>query len=74
MITAVHDVSVAVAVLRNGVYDYLLKPFEREQFIFAIRRALEYRRLRLENRALRMKLTKRAKSKSVSYECPPVVG
>src|SRR5207237_616993 len=29
MVTAVHDISVALAALRNGAYDYLLKPFER---------------------------------------------
>jgi DNA-binding NtrC family response regulator len=32
-------------------YDYLNKPFEREQLELKSHRALEYRRLRLENRA-----------------------
>jgi DNA-binding NtrC family response regulator len=50
--------------LRNGVCDYLAKPFEREQFLFSVLRALEYGRLKMENRALRMKLTKLAKKKS----------
>ena len=26
MVTAVHDISVALAAIRNGAYDYLLKP------------------------------------------------
>jgi len=56
MITAVHDISVALACIRNGAYDFLLKPFEREQLIFAVRRALETRRLKLENSALRDKI------------------
>lgn len=76
MITAVHDISVALACIRNGAYDYLLKPFEREQLIFAVRRVLEYRRLKLENRALRMKLTKLAKRKSAGSQAgkqPPLV-
>jgi len=30
MVTAVHDISVALAAIRNGVTDYLLKPFERD--------------------------------------------
>src|SRR6202050_3625428 len=51
MVTAVHDISVALSAIRNGAYDYLLKPFEREQLLAAVRRALENRRLRLENRA-----------------------
>src|SRR5437763_3509206 len=51
MFTAVHDISVALAAIRNGAYDYLLKPFEREQLLATVRRALENRRLKLENRA-----------------------
>src|SRR6266852_1748240 len=50
MVTAVHDISVALAAIRNGAYDYLLKPFEREQLLATVRRALEHRRLRMENR------------------------
>src|SRR5947208_5844488 len=50
MVTAVQDISVALAALRNGAYDYLLKPFEREQLLATVRRALENRRLKLENR------------------------
>src|SRR5437667_6998476 len=56
MVTAVHDISVALAASRNGAYDYLLKPFEREQLLAAVRRALETRRLKLENRAYQSNL------------------
>jgi putative nucleotidyltransferase with HDIG domain len=56
MVTAVHDISVALAAIRNGAYDYLLKPFEREQLLAMVRRALEHRRLRLENRAYQSNL------------------
>src|SRR3989475_6740003 len=56
MVTAVHDISVALAALRNGAYDYLLKPFEREQLLATVRRALENRRLKLENRAYQTNL------------------
>src|SRR5579872_5093011 len=50
MVTAVHDISVALDAIRNGAYDYLLKPFEREQLLATVRRALENRRLKMENR------------------------
>jgi putative nucleotidyltransferase with HDIG domain len=50
MVTAVHDISVALAAIRNGAYDYLLKPFEREQLLAVVGRALEACRLRTENR------------------------
>lgn len=56
MVTAVHDISVALAAIRNGAYDYLLKPFEREQLLNAVGRALENRRLKVENRNYQINL------------------
>ena len=56
MVTAVHDISVALEAIRGGAYDYLLKPFEREQLIATVRRALENRRLTLENISYRNNL------------------
>ena len=60
--TAVHDISVALAALRSGAYDYLLVPFEREQLLAVVSRALEYRRLKIENRAVRAKLERLART------------
>ena len=56
MVTAVHDISVALAAIRNGAYDYLLKPFEREQLLASVRRAVEIRHLKAENLAYQTKL------------------
>ena len=56
MVTAVHEISVALAALRNGAYDYLLKPFERDQLLATVGRALENRRLKLENRTYQTNL------------------
>jgi len=56
MVTAVHDISVALSAIRNGAYDYLLKPFEREQLLATVRRALENRRLKMENREYQNRL------------------
>ena len=56
MVTAMNDISVALQALRNGAYDYLLKPFEREQLLATVRRALEHRRLKRENDAYRTNL------------------
>jgi putative nucleotidyltransferase with HDIG domain len=50
MVTAVHDIQVALDAIRDGAYDYLLKPFEREQLLNSVSRALENRRLKVENR------------------------
>jgi len=56
MVTAVHDISVALQAIRNGAYDYLLKPFEREQLLNTVSRALENRRLKVENRTYQTNL------------------
>jgi putative nucleotidyltransferase with HDIG domain len=56
MVTAVTDVSVALGAIRNGAYDYLFKPFERDQLLATVRRALENRRLKMENREYQMNL------------------
>ena len=47
-ITGVHDVMVALACIRQGASDYLLKPFERRQLLATIRRALENHRSNLD--------------------------
>jgi len=59
MVTAVCDLSVALDAIRNGAYDYLTKPFDREQLLDRVRRALEHRRLRKENLAFQMGLEAR---------------
>jgi cyclic di-GMP phosphodiesterase len=50
MVTAMHDISIALQAIRAGAYDYILKPFEKDQLYLSVRRALEHRRLTLENR------------------------
>jgi DNA-binding NtrC family response regulator len=51
MVTGVHDVSMALSAMRNGAFDYLMKPFERQQLVAVVRRALDDRRMKLERRA-----------------------
>lgn len=50
MVTAMHDISIALESIRAGAYDYILKPFERDQLHMSVRRALDHRKLVLENR------------------------
>lgn len=49
IVTAVHDLSMAMSAIRHGAYDYLMKPFVPEQLHNCVARALEYRRLALAN-------------------------
>jgi two-component system C4-dicarboxylate transport response regulator DctD len=53
LITGHADVPMAVAALKDGAWDFLTKPFGSEELIASVRRALETRRLVLENRRLR---------------------
>src|ERR1700675_2027123 len=50
MVTAIHDISTALEAIRRGAYDYILKPFEKDQLFLGVGRALQHRRLVIENR------------------------
>jgi putative nucleotidyltransferase with HDIG domain len=56
MLSAVHDIRVALDAIREGAYDYLVKPFEKDQLFFSVQRALERRRLIGENRRYQLHL------------------
>ena len=47
------DVSEAIEAMRRGAYDFIVKPYIDDQLVQCIRRALEKRRLVLDNRRLR---------------------
>jgi putative two-component system response regulator len=50
MATAVDDAGTAIKCMKAGAYDYITKPFNLDEVSFSVRRALEKRRLELENR------------------------
>jgi two-component system, NtrC family, C4-dicarboxylate transport response regulator DctD len=56
LVTAHGDISMAVAAMRAGAYDFIEKPCSSEQLVTVVRRAAEKRRLTLEVRALRSEL------------------
>ncbi|MHC5544408.1 sigma-54-dependent transcriptional regulator, partial [Singulisphaera rosea] len=60
MITAFATVENAVAAFRRGAHDYLMKPVIFEELLAKLERLVGYRRLVLENQALRRQLHAKA--------------
>ncbi|MEW8002132.1 MAG: sigma-54 dependent transcriptional regulator [Candidatus Thiodiazotropha sp.] len=56
LITGHGDISMAVDAMHKGAYDFIEKPFSAERLVDTVRRALEKRRLVLENRTLKSEL------------------
>jgi putative nucleotidyltransferase with HDIG domain len=58
MISAVKDIESAITALEKGAYDYVSKPFKLNEVSFAASKALEKRRLVLENKEYQKHLEK----------------
>ncbi|MEE8354101.1 MAG: response regulator [Dehalococcoidales bacterium] len=56
MVTAVRDTETAVAAMKLGAYDYVTKPFNRDNVVLAVQRAVERRDLWRENERHRLDL------------------
>ena len=59
LVTAVRTVRTAVAAMKLGAFDYLTKPFEEDELLSVVRRALERRSLEREVVFLRSELERR---------------
>lgn len=59
ILTAFGTIDSAVEAMRLGAFDYLTKPFSRDQLRASVRKALEVAELRSENRSLRQVITDR---------------
>jgi signal transduction histidine kinase len=60
MMTGVGSIATAVAAMKAGAFDYILKPFELSVILPVLSRALAMRRLRMENQALQRQVEERS--------------
>ena len=59
MVTASKEVKPAIDCLKNGAFDYIIKPFEVEDLLSTIKKALERRKILMENLYLKRALADR---------------
>ena len=56
VMTATQEIETAVACMKEGAFDYLVKPVEESRFVSSVKRALELRALRRQMGALKRSL------------------
>ena len=71
MVTAIHDISTALEAIRRGAYDYILKPFEKDQLFLGVGRALQHRRLVNENRKYQIELERQVEDRTARLKAAP---
>ncbi len=65
VITAFGAVETAVEAMKLGAYDYITKPFNRDELRLVVQKAMEMQGLSEENRRLREELAERAEFRSI---------
>jgi two-component system NtrC family response regulator len=65
MITAFGTVDVAVEAMKAGAYDYITKPFNRDELRLTVARALQLQGLTAENRRLNAELSDKADYRTI---------
>lgn len=56
IVTAYGTVESAIETMRKGGFDFIQKPFRKEQILYTIDKALEWKRLKIENKMLKERL------------------
>ena len=65
VMSAFGSVDLAIEAMKAGAYDYIAKPFKRDEVLLALRKAEERESLKRENRALRESLRKEQSSHGI---------
>jgi len=72
MMTAHATVRSAVDAMKAGAYDYIMKPFDNDELRLVLKRALDHRDLRSENKSLRRELGSRFAPGNIIGESEPM--
>ena len=73
MLTGVDDVRIAVECMKLGAFHYLTKPYSADELITLIARALERRKLLIENKIMKSELARLASSSSLIGQSPAFI-
>ena len=65
IITAFGTVDVAVEAMKSGAYDYITKPFNRDELKLTVKKALQYSGLAEENKRLKSELSDKADFRTI---------
>jgi len=72
VITAFGEVETAVAAMKAGAFDYINKPFNRDEILLTLERALSFSQTKNENRQLRELVDKEFRLENVIGESPQI--
>jgi two-component system response regulator PilR (NtrC family) len=70
IITAYGSIDTAIAALRRGAVDYILKPVEFDELLIKVRRLLQARTLKIENKLLRGELHRQYDFENIIGQSP----
>jgi two-component system, NtrC family, response regulator AtoC len=72
VITAFGSLDSAVAAIRAGAHDFITKPFQTEQLVLTLERALRHRALREEVKRLRLAVSRSERLDDILGSSPPM--
>ena len=73
IMTAFGTIPSAVSAIKDGAYDYLTKPFKKDELLHVVNRALERNTLITENRHLKNEISKRYHYQNIIGKSKPML-
>jgi two-component system NtrC family response regulator len=73
MLTGMHDVKVAVECMQLGAYNYITKPYSGDELLSIVERAVERKRLSIENKVMKSELARHNYADNIIGESKPIL-